>query len=165
MYHRKIKKIKFNDCLSLEKPFFIKPCGNTKDFDATRVTEEIDLKYLSSIIDKDDQVYLCEMVKFVNEYRIFIAENKIFAIQESSHYILDSNIIKSIEPPQEFLDKVLNMNIFSHCAIDVGLLDNDKQEKWSVVEINPPFALSSYGLDVTKYYDYSKSAWSMIKAL
>lgn len=164
LYHRKIGKIKFSQCLSMEKPFFIKPCGNTKEFDAMRVTMNIDLDYLSSIVDKDDQVYCCDLVKFVNEYRLFIADNKIFAMKESSHYILDSDVIKSVEPPQEFLDEVLNANTFNYCAIDIGLIDdnNDKQQ-WAVVEVNPPFALSDYGLEVEKYYEYCKSAWNAIK--
>ena len=43
--------------------------------------------------------------------------------------------------------------------VDVGLLDTGD---WGVVEVNPPFALSSYDWDVGAYYAYCAAAWRSV---
>eukprot|EP01083_Nonionella_stella_P205478 748215_1 len=162
LYHRKIQKVQFGECLREKKHFFIKPCSNDKSFYATKVIQDCDLKCLSDNDDMRpwDYVYCCELVQFVNEYRLFICNHTLFAMQESSHYILPSNTIQTKDPPRDLIAQILNMNPFSHCVIDVGMLDNGQ---WALVEVNPLFALSSYGLNVAKYFDYCISAWTMIK--
>ena len=46
-------------------------------------------------------------------------------------------------------------------VVDVGLTrDGD----WCVVEANPPFALSSYDLDIAVYVDYCVAAWQHLVA-
>ena len=45
------------------------------------------------------------------------------------------------------------------CVVDVGLLDTGD---WGVVEVNPPFALSSYDWDVGAYYAYCAAAWRSV---
>lgn len=159
-YRRSVKQMSFQDCLTVPKPFFVKPCGNDKEFDAMTVTADIDLEYLSSIIrDAQELVYVCNIVEFVNEHRMFIAEGELFAIQESSEYILDKNIIERVEPPAKFIRTILRFNPYNYCVIDVGLLNNGQ---WALVEVNPPFALSSYGLSMEKYYQYCASAWTSL---
>ena len=161
-YHRKIQKIQFSKCLSLKKPFFTKPCSNNKAFDGMKVTNDSDLQYLATKCGQNELVYICELVEFVNEYRIFVADFEIFAIQESSHYILNSDCVRSVDPPQTFLNDITAANVYKFCVIDVGLMTDGK---WSVVEVNPPFALSSYGLDISKYCKYCKTVWNVIKQL
>eukprot|EP01083_Nonionella_stella_P307820 1083354_1 len=160
LYHRKIQKVQFRQCLWENTPFFIKPCSNDKSFYATKVIQDCDLKCLSYRISPCDDVYCCELVQFVNEFRLFVGDHKLFAMQESSHYILSSNVIQTKDPPRDFIAQILIVNPFSHCVIDVGMLENGQ---WAIVEVNPPFALSSYGLNIAKYFDYCTSAWAMIK--
>lgn len=102
-------------------------------------------------------------VKFVNEYRLFIGNNKLYGITESSYYLLDSKNIKSVDPPESFIKDIIHRlngydpNIF--CVVDVGLLDINQ---WTVVEANPPFALNNYDFPIDKYYDYCKLAYDSI---
>jgi hypothetical protein len=44
-------------------------------------------------------------------------------------------------------------------VIDVGYTDRDI---WCVVEVNPPFALSSYDWPISSYYEYCRAAWHFI---
>jgi hypothetical protein len=159
LYGRTIKKVKYGECKSYKDPYFIKPFNNDKEFTAIVVRDDYDRSVLNSTLSDDDFVYVSEIVTFVNEYRLFIAKNNVVGVVESSDFILPTSQIISTEPPDEFINDVLKLNTHSHCVIDIGLLSTGK---WSVVEVNPPFALSSYDWPIDKYYNYCKSAWEHI---
>jgi hypothetical protein len=156
LYHRNIRNIKYKECINQFKPYFIKPYGNNKEFNATIVTDKYDEIYLKSVLNDDDDVYISEKVTFVNEYRLFIANNTVNGMVNSSEFLLESKNIKLIEPPKDFIDIILNVNTHQFCVIDVGLLDTGE---WAIVEVNPPFSISSYNWPIKKYYNYCKSFW------
>ena len=155
-YHRNIVKMKLSDCLHLEKPYFVKPATNNKVFNATIVKDEYDIAYLQSENSEDSDIYVSDVVNFVNEYRLFILNYELYGIVESSQYILDAEKIRSQNPPKEFVDEILKINPYKCVVIDIGLLDTGE---WAVVEVNPPFSLSSYDLPIEKYYRYSQNVW------
>lgn len=160
-YNRKIEKVNVNELGLNDCPYFVKPYYNDKSFSATVVKDKYDLSYIKEFVQKDNLVYKCQSVQFVNEYRLFIEKNKLFAIQESSEYILNESIIQSQTPSSVFINKILQTipNKYPYIVIDVGMLDDGT---WCVVEANPPYAISSYGLPIDKYYEYCSNVWQSI---
>lgn len=115
-----------------------------------------------NILD-NDYLYISDIVEFINEFRLFIGKNKIYGIVESTDILINSEKSVSIKPPEDFLNKVLQNNTFDFCVIDIGIIDFDGIYKWSIVEVNPPFALSSYDWPIENYYNYCKDAFNYIK--
>lgn len=178
MYHRGIKIMKLNECvreyIKNNKPYFVKPYKNNKcfagfvinnnndNFSVYRLASYDNTKINNDISDSMD-IYVCDPVKFVNEYRLFIGNNQIYGITESSQYLIDSIKVVSVDPPEEFIKELLAVlqenepNVF--CVIDVGMLDNGQ---WVIVEANPPFALNNYDFPIDEYYNYCKLAYDSI---
>lgn len=174
LYKRQIQKRKFVELETIRseilkvggkeevvlEPFFVKPYTNDKLFDAQVIKNYEDLYYFATYCGADDDYfYQSSIFNFVNEYRMFIADSKLFAIVESSDYILNSDTIIRLEPPREFIQQIIDANVYPWVIIDIGM---NSGGVWAVVEANPPFALSSYGLDIQRYFNYCQMAWIKI---
>lgn len=159
LYHRDIRKIKASDFLALEKPMFVKPASNNKTFDGLVLNpkNKYDVAYLQK--KTDSYIFACEVVDFVNEYRLFVLENEIHGIVESSFFVLPHDKVRSKQPPQNFLNEIMKNNKIATCVIDVGMKSDGE---FCVVEVNPPFALSSYEYPIDLYFDYCVKAFSSI---
>lgn len=157
LYKRKIVKIIFKGSNYHKKPFFIKPAIEHKKFNALVVNDKYDETYINDYIN--DLVYICESVKYINEYRLFIANNSIRGMVESTNYVLGTKNTNH-KVPDRFLNTILKLNPYPFCVIDIGEID---EGKWSIVEVNPPFSLSSYDWDIQEYYKYSVDAWKYLK--
>jgi hypothetical protein len=165
-YKRNIQLKSLNDCYDVKIPFFVKPSANDKSFDAMVINKKSDLQYLSSFLSPDEILYTSDIIKLKNEYRLFIGDKKLYGIANSSEYIMDfldleTNYIKyfNITPPLEFINAILASNTIGFCIVDVGLTtDGD----WVVVEINPPFSISSYDFPIDKYFNYCCDAWQYV---
>ena len=170
LYHRDIQKIKLGNLNEVQKPYFVKPYENNKSFDARRIYNNDNHKYLLEDLielnfNQEDLLYVCSIVEFINEFRLFIGNGKIYGIVESTDILISSKKSVSIKPPQDFLDKVLQLNTFNFCVIDVGIINFSGKYVWSIVEVNPPFALSSYDWPIESYYNYCKDAFNYLKRL
>ena len=168
LYNRDIQKIKLKNLNDIQKPYFVKPYENNKSFDARRIYNNDNHKYLLEDLSElnftqEDYLYVCAIVEFINEFRLFIGNGKIYGIVESTDILINSKKSVSIKPPQEFLDKVLKLNTFDFCVIDVGIINFCGTHVWSIVEVNPPFALSSYDWPIESYYNYCKDAFNYLK--
>ena len=153
------------------KPYFVKPVINNKRFTGFVINNDNDNYSIYRLacydtgndMESSMDIYVCDPVNFVNEYRLFIGNNKIYGITESSKYLLDSIKIKSVMPEESFIKEILGRlekyepNIF--CVIDIGMLDNGQ---WVIVEANPPFSLNNYDFPIDKYYEYCKLAYDSI---
>tara|TARA_R100001163_G_C5068494_1_gene208934 strand:+ start:2334 stop:3110 length:777 start_codon:yes stop_codon:yes gene_type:complete len=170
LYHRKIQIItlqqffdSIKDLSNITQPFFIKPFLNDKSFNALVVNTKWDVAHLKSTCKdpENTKIYISEPAKFINEFRLFIGKNKIYGIVESSNYILDPHDIRSVDgPPKTFIQEILKrIDHHAFYVVDVGMLSTGK---WAVVEVNPPFSLSSYDLDIKCYYNFCKDAWKNI---
>ena len=154
LYNRTIQTINSNELYNLQKPFFVKPYSNDKTFEALIINTDDEIES----IDKNITVYTSSMSNFINEYRIFVSNCKIYSIVDSGDFIMDNSVSMSI--PKEFIDSVVELNIYDFCVIDIAF---DKLiNKWSVVEVNPPFSLSSYDLEIGKYFQFCADAYSYI---
>lgn len=137
-------------------PFFVKPAGKHKAFDARVVRTADDLEKAATDAD-GELVYVCEAVEFICEHRLFIGSGRLWGSAEYSDHVLHDGSIVSTVVPSELVDEVLRLNGLGFLVVDVGL---KKDGDWCVVEANPPFALSSYGLDIGIYVEYCCAAWS-----
>src|SRR3990167_2417055 len=157
LYRRNLRKMKFSDAInSPSLPFFIKPAKNDKQFQGMSIQNEYDVTYLKTF--EADEVYVCDFVKFVCEFRLFIGDNMVHGMVESTDFILDAPAGVHT-PPSDFIDEVLKANPYFFCVIDVGLTEDNV---WMVVEVNPPFALSSYNWPIENYYNYCSASWNSI---
>lgn len=162
LFKRKILKMKFRDFLNLPNTYFVKPIGNSKLFHAKIVKDRWDIAYLKEILNDDDSIYVCEVVKFINEYRLFIANFNLFEMIETSHFILDDKKIISNISPNNFIDDILKINPYNFIIIDIGQMSDGK---WCIVEINPPFSISSYGLNIERYFQYCNDVWNHLSVM
>jgi hypothetical protein len=164
LYDREIKIVKVKDLLNLDKPFFVKPLENDKSFEAHIIKTNYDIQFMvddfkEKNINDDDNVYYSSLVNFVNEYRLFIGHKKLYGMVESTELLIDPSKAKSVVPSQEFINKVLQINPYDFCVIDIGCVSDSTHDKWSIVEVNPSFALTSYDWNIEKYYKYCEDAW------
>lgn len=147
---------------SCSPPFFVKPAEGHKLFDA-RMVRTLEAAQRVEADAKGMAVYVCESVQFVSEHRIFLSPGRIWGVREYSEEVLgEDDIVAGAGPPQDFLDEVVACNSIGFVVVDVGLTSTGK---WCVVEVNPPFSLSSYGLDIGIYMEYCCAAWAYILAL
>ena len=65
--------------------------------------------------------------------RLFIADNKLFGSVNSSQYLLDTNKIKNVDPPNSFIKDVLSHNRYKYCVIDVALINNTINNTMNIV--------------------------------
>ena len=76
--------------------------------------------------------YICAKIKFVNAYRIFVDDAKVFGIIDLYDFLID--------PPKCFVDDILSCEL-------------------CVVEVNHSLALMSYGFKIDLYVKYCRRSW------
>ncbi len=158
-YGRSIEKVKYVDLKIEPEHYFVKPSNNDKSFGSMIIQNQYDLNQIKYEDPNVDDVYKCSYVNFVNEYRLFVSNKINYKIAEASDFLISSDKVMRIEPPITFIENVLSVNPFEFVVIDIGLInEGNGSYKWVVVEINPPYALSSYTLPIDDYYNYCKNA-------
>mmetsp|Transcript_51852 Transcript_51852/g.91098 ORF Transcript_51852/g.91098 Transcript_51852/m.91098 type:complete len:226 (-) Transcript_51852:142-819(-) len=158
LYHRSIVQGIFKDIGSAALPYFVKPAKGHKAFDARVVWTDEDKERVADEAS-DEPVYVCEAVEFVCEHRLFLGPGRVWGTREYSDHVLGEEVIASTPVPAEFIDQVTRCNELGFVVVDVGLT---KDGMWCIVEANPPFALSSYGLDICVYVEYCCAAWAYV---
>eukprot|EP01006_Ploeotia_vitrea_P003353 TRINITY_DN112477_c0_g1_i1.p1 TRINITY_DN112477_c0_g1~~TRINITY_DN112477_c0_g1_i1.p1 ORF type:complete len:245 (-),score=29.76 TRINITY_DN112477_c0_g1_i1:79-813(-) len=153
LYCRRIEKK--SDITQEHLPFFVKPAGRHKAFEARVVRTAEDLETVKILAD-GEEVYVGDAVQFVCEYRLFLGTSKIWGVQEYSDFVIGEEDLRSTPIPDDVVASVAKANQLGNVVVDVGLTTTGK---WCVVEANPPFALSSYGLDISVYVEYCCQAW------
>ncbi len=151
MYYRNITVEKLGK-INRNFPFFIKSVEN-KVIEGFVVENNQDLKYITDGKNLDSDVYISNVIEFTNEFRIFYGNSKIWGIVESTEYIMNKHGT-NVEIPHEFIKECISKIKDNFYVLDIGMLKNGT---WAVVEINPPYSLSSYSLDIKIYFDYCSS--------
>jgi len=166
LYKRHIECITIKECATVKLPYFIKPVANDKSFSAMIIKTKNDLKYIETFLNHDQQIYLSNLVELKNEYRLLIGDNKLYGMSNASEYVasflsIDTDYVKyfNTSPPADFIDEILGLNTIGFCVVDVALKSD---QTWIVVEVNPPFSISSYDLPIKQYFDYCHAAWTHI---
>jgi hypothetical protein len=177
LYKRRITKTTLSSAEKMDFPYFVKLQGSDKNFAARVVHTSADHNALLEAVGSNTPVYLCDVVDFVAEFRLFLSPGRVWAVCEYSEYMIghrllnqaptpDDNaamaeplVIKDVSRvPPDFIEQVLEASkpLNAFCVVDVGL---SGEGVWSVVECNPAFALSSYDLDIQTYVEYCTQAW------
>jgi hypothetical protein len=69
-------------------------------------------------------------------------------------------------PPMEFVQQVVqSVPREQFVVVDIGLMKpvNDELDpRWVVVEVNPPFSITNYGLSIPAYGEFCLAAWSAL---
>ena len=83
-------------------------------------------------------------------------------ITSATDYVSDYfvRIEKEEHPSEEWIKTLLQQCQYDMCVIDVGLIDGIG---WDIVEVNPPYALSSYDLPIDQYVAFCVKAWNHYK--
>ena len=158
--------------LQPKRPFFVKKIGSDKGFVA-RVVRTPDEASQCVHEAGEDEVYVSECKDFVSEHRLFLSPNKVWAVMDYSEWIVGHRLantsttdidhmlrVEDVSVPQGVIDMVSLMSSgLGFIVVDVGLTS---EGQWCIVEANPPFALSSYGLDIAIYVEYCCAAWKAI---
>jgi len=154
----KLKPIELLDSIKFPFPYFIKPIENNKTFDGTLIESEIVRNYIfTQIPDHNNLIYYCNKIKFVNEYRMFVDNYKISGIVDATEFLINDKIKHSVPPPEDIINDILKENKYPYCVIDIGI---DSNNKWYLIEVNPPFSLMSYDFPIDKYIKFCTNAWN-----
>ena len=144
---RKINTMRFDefDFDNIPFPIFIKPIGNDKSFDGTIVSNED--QYATDVIlntyPKPVYIYTSEVIKFVSEYRLLIGNKKLYGRGRM--------IGKVMKLDNSFINELIEITDTYRC-IDIGY--SNEMNTWMVVEINPPFSLDDYEIDIDSYMNF-----------
>jgi hypothetical protein len=139
LYHRAIARCRARDIAAF--PVFIKPVGNAKEWAGRVVHRACDLPA------PDAEVYTSPVLDFATEHRLLVGGGKLWA-QARQRGAPDP-------PPYPFVDAVVALAGAAFLCIDVGRAG----AQWLVIEVNPPYALDDYDVDVRVYWDYCAAAW------
>lgn len=152
LFKRKITKCSFGELKAQSFPYFIKPVGNDKIFDGTVVkcAQDLDELWEFHNVGYPDKLeyYVSEVVEFSSEYRLFIGNGKVYARghQSGGYLSMSGGILCLLE------NEILQIAKNDFYAVDIGYtLDLNR---WSIVEINPPFSLDDFGIDLALYMQY-----------
>lgn len=157
-YKRKIEMLEIEEIKKLNFPYFVKSVEH-KELNGLVVRDKYDLVHVQ---EANCKLFVSECVNFLNEFRIFYEKGKIHGIQESTDFIIGSSGIK-MNPPIEFIKEctdMLDKMDGTTFVLDIGYISD---RGWAVVELNPPYSLSSYDLDIKKYVDFCQIFWNNLK--
>merc|ERR1712130_414423 len=121
-------------------------------------------------------------VDFVSEHRLFLSPGRVWGVCDYSEYMVGHRLanaqhtatgqdqtnplqVVEVSVPQAVIDAVLllcSSADLGFIVVDVGLTSVGQ---WCVVEANPPFALSSYDLNIAVYVEYCCAAWRWILSM
>ena len=167
LYKRSIRRGRLDE-LCPELPYFVKKTGSDKSFTA-RVVRSVEEAQACANAVGEHVVYVCETRDFVSEHRLFLRAGAVWGTAEYSEWMVGHRLtnaddaspeplaVVEASPPEQFVEEVAAAAAdLGFVVVDVGLT---REGDWCVVEANPPFALSSYDLDIGVYVDYCIAAW------
>jgi len=156
LYGRDIKKMSFGELVwHNEFPYFLKLVGNSKEIDGTIIESAHDLNILLNNIPELDSksFYVSNVVSFNAEYRLFIGNSTLYGMRRQKGFYKE-HINKD---SKDFITQIINKSNNIYCIVDIGF--NYGTDEWQIVEVNPPFSVDDYGLDINIYMIYCINAW------
>lgn len=168
--HRKVERKKWKDARqeALEGHKFIKPVIQ-KQFTGAVLNTLLDT-IRTGKVEEDHEVYVCESVNFVSEWRVYVHEHEIVGIKP---YFTKEEWDYQLTP---FYPEVMRMiEAYKPSApiaysLDAGIILKEPRESrdklpsyvnalTSLVEINDGICLGNYGLDPIHYAEMISSRW------
>ena len=141
-----------------EKPQFIKPRNQLKRFTGLVVETDKDFFSISSV-SFHEPIYCSDIVEFVSEYRVYVVDTKICAID---HYKGNQDIPIDLKVVQDAVTCLSQSNNdLGSYGIDFGVLSTGKT---ALVEMNEGFALGAYDVAARVYTDLLITRWQKLVA-
>jgi hypothetical protein len=131
---------------------FVKPVAQ-KQFIGNTMDSVMDTIKMASIQD-DMEVYVCDPVKFLSEFRVYVDDGEILNVKQ---YHGDWEKI----PCSSTISKMVKAYTTAPIAygLDVGVIENGSTV---LVEVNDGICLGNYGLDTMNYAEMIASRWMQL---
>lgn len=158
--HRGVERKKWSDARkdALEGHKFIKPVIQ-KQFTGTVLNTLLDT-IRTGKMEADHEVFVCDPVKFISEFRVYVHEHEIIAVK---HYFSEDDDGYQTTPPLHDLQamvKAYKPSAPIAYGLDVGcIMTPDSIKVSALVEINDGICLGNYGLDPIHYAEIISSRW------
>lgn len=158
---RTVKRKRWIDARNeaLEGHMFIKPVIQ-KQFTGAVLNTLLDT-IRTGKVDPEHEVYVCESVNFVSEWRFYVHEHEIVGVK---HYFGNDTSDYTLSPSWE--DAVQMVKAYKPYApiaygMDLGVIVNPTtmDKTTALVEINDGICLGNYGLDPIHYAEMIASRW------
>lgn len=134
-------------------PTFIKPRGRQKCFTGFVFDSDYDFQRVYGV-SRQEPVYCSEVVSWQSEYRVYVVDGEIRAID---HYDGDEGAALSRQAVEEALASLGNAGrAFAGFGIDFGVLSSGET---ALIEMNDGFALGAYAIDAKNYTDLLLARW------
>jgi hypothetical protein len=150
-FYREIKKVPFSEIVH---GMFVKPIGNDKSFDG-QVYYDNDC-FLGPLPDAQTEVYGCEGMKVLSEYRLLIGKHRLYGQGYMSGARIDDLL------PKSMIEELVNLTDNYRC-IDIGFVKfrtgSPLSSRWVVIEINPAFSLDDYNIPLNNYMEFCIDGW------
>jgi DUF971 family protein len=152
--HRKVERKKWVDAReeALEGHKFIKPVIQ-KQFNGAVLNTILDT-IRTGKMEADHEVFICDPVEFLSEYRIYVHEHEVVGVK---HYHGDPYLPLRKELVDEMIRAYRPSAPIAY-SLDLGVL-NDAQKNIALVEINDGICLGNYGLDSIFYAEMMDARW------
>lgn len=153
--HRKVERRKWKDARqdALEGHLFIKPVIQ-KQFTGAVLNTLLDT-IRTGKVDEDHEVFVCETVKFLSEFRVYVHEHEIVAVK---HYFSEKDDgyqnVPKLSVLKEMVEEYKPSAPIAY-GLDVGMIGDTP----ALVEINDGICLGNYGLDPIHYAEMISSRW------
>lgn len=152
---RVIEKCKLGDIDLRLGSRFVKPVLNKKDFDG-RVLSSLDDYEACGLTcpSLDTMVYHCQPFTFICEYRVLIGNNKVYGVGHM-------NKAKYTDGMDKFIESIVPLVSKSYKCVDIAY-SIKPVARWVIVEINPPFSLDDYKIDLDSYMNFCLDSCAFI---
>lgn len=137
-------------------PIFVKPRDKVKRFTGKIVDEYREIPGVS----KQTDVWFSEIVKFRDEYRVFILEGEILGGFSSGGFSFGK--IPEIEIDRPVVEEAIRLLGKLTVALDFGIIEDGST---ALVEANWPYSLGDYGLPTEKFAEFLVVGYRQIQTM
>lgn len=161
--HRRVERKKWVDARqeALEGHLFIKPVIQ-KQFTGAVLNSLLDT-IRTGKVDENHEVYVCQPVNFVSEWRVYVHEHEIVGVKP---YFQKETYDYQLTPAYPEVTKMIGDYKPSApiaYSLDVGIITSPDRSGveavTALVEINDGICLGNYGLDPIHYAEMIASRW------
>lgn len=161
--HRKVERKKWLDARTeaLEGHKFIKPVIQ-KQFNGAVLNTLLDT-IRTAKVESDHEVFVCDPVNFVSEWRVYVHEHEIVGVKPYFH---KEEADYQLTPAYTEIKKMIadyKPSAPVAYSLDVGIISNPTDygvdATTALVEINDGICLGNYGLDPIHYAEMLVSRW------
>lgn len=160
--HRGVRRGKWGELReeALEGHKFIKPVIQ-KQFTGAVLNTILDT-IRTGKVEEDHEIYLCDMVDFLSEYRVYVHEHEIVGVK--NYFNKEEDGYELVPKRTDLLEMIAAYKPSAPVAysLDVGMIvnpDGSGKHIPALVEINDGICLGNYGLDSIHYAEMLSSRW------